>query len=266
MQKKSTVDQLSLGKFRVFFDKGECPICQSTAEHLQRFYFWFVTKSYYNPALMDQLKDSYGFCKEHTWKLIEAGRSYLTEVMYGYLVRNTKSNLEQLLKKIQPSEVKKASLLRRKLGRKDFRKIMEILTIWSHCPPCESLEWNAKCAMKEFLEVLNGKDMKELYKKSGGLCVLHLLEVLSISEEAEATYLIEGKIERTKRLDEEVCEFLRRFGYRYENEPKGQEQDSWIRATRFFVGKRFDSLALIKRLEEGHLLKATASKGGVRCC
>jgi hypothetical protein len=44
------MDQLVFAEFKSFFNKGECPICQLSADHLKRFYFWFVTEQYYQKA------------------------------------------------------------------------------------------------------------------------------------------------------------------------------------------------------------------------
>jgi len=266
MQKKSTVGQLILTEFKSSFEKGECPICEIISDHLERFYSWFVIESYYNPGMMDELKKAYGFCKEHTWKLIEAGRPYITGVMYEYITHTAELNLEQFLKEIRMLGPKRKSLLKREDERKDFKKMTGIFTQRFQCPACKNLAENERDAVLHFLMVLKEEGMKDLYVKSKGLCLHHLLQVLSISKEAEAIFLIEDQIERTQRLNGELREFLKKFDYRYQNEPKGPEQDSWIRAAKFFVGKRFDPLALIKRLEEGHSLKATASKGGARCC
>ncbi len=40
LDKKRTVDKLTLGEFKALFEKGECPICQMCAATLERFFYW----------------------------------------------------------------------------------------------------------------------------------------------------------------------------------------------------------------------------------
>jgi len=245
--KKRTVDKLTLGEFRALFEKGGCPICGICARSLERFYFWFVVESYYNPSMIEELKKSYGFCKEHAWKLIETGRDYIIGVMFEYLTESTKIKLEHFLKEIRSSKASKKSRYRWKLRRGDFEKIRETLGHRSQCPACESVELNEKYATGQFLAVLKEQEMKDLYVKSGGLCFHHLQQVLSISDESEAVFLIEDEIKRSQRMNDELGEFLRKVAYQHRNEPQGAEQNSWIRAAEFFVGKGYDPLAMLKR-------------------
>lgn len=104
--------------------------------------------------------------------------------------------------------------------------------------------------MTQFLEVLKEEEMKALYLKSDGLCLHHLLQILPISDKKEAIFLIESQLERNEQLREDLCAFLESFDYRYRNEAKGREQTSWVRAAQFFVGRRYDPLSLLKRLED----------------
>lgn len=218
------------------------------SDRLQRFYFWFIQESYYNSSMMEQLKKSYGFCREHTWVLIEAGRPYITGVMYEYLTRSVKLVLEEFLKEIGTSENKKKGLLRRKNHQREFQNKRQRFAQRLRCPACEDLFQGERDAIDHCALVLREKDMKDLFEKSKGLCVHHILEVLSISEEPEAIFLIEDQIKRVGELNEDLSEFLRKFAYQYRNEPKGPEQTSWVRGAEFFVGKRFGPLGLWKRL------------------
>jgi hypothetical protein len=245
--KKRAVDKLTLGEFRSLFEKGGCPICGICARSLGSFYFWFVQESYYNPSMIEELKESYGFCKEHAWKLIEASRPYITGVMYEYLTEALEKRLSQLLAEIRVLGGKKGGLKRWGNHQKEFEKVRQALTDRSCCPACKSIERSERYASDQFLAVLKEQEMKDLYLKSGGLCFCHLQQVLSISNESEATFLIQDGIERSQRLNDELREFLRKVAYQYRNEPKGAEQTSWIRAAEFFVGRIYDPLALLKR-------------------
>jgi len=239
-----------LTEIRSSLAKGECPICEIISDRLERFYFWFIKESYYNPSMMDQLKKSYGLCKEHTWKLIEAGRPYITGVMYEYLTRSVKFELERFLKEIRTFETKKRGLLKRKHHPKEFQRKREIFTQRSRCPACEDLIESEREAVAHFALVVREEDVKGLFQESKGLCFHHLLQVLSMSEETEAIFLIEDQMKRVRQLNAELSEFLRKIAYQYRNEPKGPEQTSWIRGAEFFVGKRFDPLGLWKRLSQ----------------
>lgn len=254
-EKKSPADSATVAEFLDFFrNSKECPICQSVAKHLERFYFWFIIESYYNPPMMSHLKKAYGFCKEHTWNLIEAGSPYITAVMYEYLTHNIKLEFERLLDEISQGRKSPQSLWRRG-GVKNFPKLKERLARRAACPACATLDENTRRAMENFLGALNDEEMRNLYPKSNGLCVQHLIQVLEISNEPEAIFLLETHVERTQRLNEELHELLRKYDYRYKDEPKGREQNSWVRSGEFFAGKRFDPLALLNRFKDSLGLK-----------
>jgi hypothetical protein len=247
LDKKRTVDKLTLGELKALFEKGGCPICQMCAGSLERFFFWFVKERYYDPSMMEELKEAYGLCKQHTWELIEASKPYITGVMYEYLTETLEKRLSQLLVEIRMVGGKKRGLKRWRNHQKEFEKVRQAFTNRSCCPACKSIEQSEKYASDQFLAVLEEQEMKDLYLKSAGLCFHHLQRVLSISNESEAAFLIEDEIKRSQRLNDELREFLRKVAYEYRNEPKGAEQTSWIRAAEFFVGSRYDPLALLKR-------------------
>jgi hypothetical protein len=247
LDKKRTVDKLTLGEFKALFEKGECPICQMCAGTLERFFYWFVRERYYDPSMIEELKESHGLCQQHTWKLLEASKPYITGVMYEYLTETLEKRLSQLLAEIRALGEKKRGLKRWGNHQKEFEKVRKALTDRSCCPACKSIEQSEKYASDQFLAVLKEEEMKNLYLKSGGLCFHHLQRVLSISNESETAFLIEDEIKRSRRLNDELREFLRKVAYEYRDEPKGAEQTSWVRAAEFFVGKRYDPLALLKR-------------------
>ena len=242
-------DPLAFAKFKESFDKKECPICKFCAERLGRFYYWFILESYYNPRMMDQLQKAYGFCKEHTWKLIEAGSPYITGVMYEYLTRGTKLNLEKFLEDIRGKDgrERKRAWLARKNHRKDWQKILKATTHPAVCPACENIAWNTKYGMEQLLESLKETETRDLYRTSGGLCMDHFLQILPLGDEPETIFLLEDQIGRARGLHEELKEFLRKYAYQYQHEPKGSEQSSWVRAAEFFTGKKYDPLDLCRR-------------------
>ncbi len=251
MSKNVPPDQSSLAEFRAFFKQKECPICQSAARNLARFYFWFILESYYNPAMMEELKNAHGLCGDHTWRLIDAESPYITGVMYQYLTKNATAKMEEFLEKIRLLKNKTGGFLRRKRKKGDFQILKESFSCLSPCPACASLEEDTKYAITKFLRVLNEPRMKALYKTTAGLCVHHFFRVLSVSEESQAIFLLEDQIARSRNLSEELGRFLESYDYRYPKEKRGEEQNAWRRGAEFFVGKKSDPLGLLKRTKEG---------------
>ena len=242
-------DPLAFAEFKQSFDKKECPICKFCADCLGRFYYWFILETYYNPSMMEKLQKAYGFCQEHTWKLIEASSPYITGVMYEYLTRSTKLNLEKLLEEIRGDDGRKRrrGWLWRKNHRKECQKILKAATRPSVCPACENIAWSSRYAMEQLLEHLKETETRDLYRKSGGLCLHHFLQILPLGDEPEAIFLLEDQIGRAQGLHEELKEFLRKYAYQYHHEPKGSEQSSWVRAAEFFAGRKYDPVDLWKR-------------------
>lgn len=254
MPKKLPPDSLSLSEFKTYFQRKECPICQSCANKLERFYFWFIIESYYNPNMMEKLKKAQGFCREHTWKLIEAGSPYITGVMYQYLTEDARAKMEECLAKIKSARGKPRRFFRRKRGDRDFQNLKGTFLRLSPCPACASIEENTDRAIGEFLSILEEPGIKPLYKNSGGLCIQHFFRVFSQSDEAKANFLLEDQIERVQKLNGELNRFLESYDYRYPKERKGEEQNSWWQSAEFFAGKKYDPLSLLRRIREGSKL------------
>lgn len=91
------------------------------------------------------------------------------------------------------------------------------------------------------LESISDTGFRKLYQASQGLCIPHLVQVLSDSEsggghESELATLLDLEQHKIAMLLDELKEYLRKHNYLYAHEPKGDEQTSWIRAVRKAVG------------------------------
>ena len=93
---------------------------------------------------------------------------------------------------------------------------------------CNPLAW--------LIDGLDEPQYKELYKRSHGLCLEHLLQAIEIGPPEVVKELLEDQAERLTALEWELNEFIRKHNYIYAHEPKGEEQTSWIRAMERLVG------------------------------
>jgi hypothetical protein len=70
------------------------------------------------------------------------------------------------------------------------------------------------------------------------VCLPHLRIALPLATDEQAAVLARNVAGRLEFLGGEVRDFIRKHGWDYRDEPRGPEQTSWIRATRFVAGER----------------------------
>ena len=108
------------------------------------------------------------------------------------------------------------------------------------CLFCESLSQTARYYSATLLDAMHDYETRKSYESSDGLCMPHFANIL---EQAGIEYFpqlldIAGmQIKRLKELENSFQEFFRKGDYRFSDEPKGEEQTTWIRAIRKVIGE-----------------------------
>jgi hypothetical protein len=103
---------------------------------------------------------------------------------------------------------------------------------------CEAAASLMLAYLDELLEHISEPDFQGAYRESSGLCLGHFRKIAARHpHHANLRILAEIQIAKYRSLAEELGEFLRKFDYRFTQEPMGGEADSWRRAIELFVGK-----------------------------
>jgi hypothetical protein len=215
-----------------------CPVCAVQREAEEQYLRFWVHEGTNDGAAISKLLQSRGFCSRHTEQAKAFHEEQWRDGMgiantYQYLLTQWVKDLDKLrgaLDKGRPISPRR----RRQL-------VEEMLGARAQCPPCESGEHTAEfavhCLLAEIEDAMTGNRWRALYESSDGLCLAHLRFALSDAHHPNATaFLLRVEREKIASLLAEVQEYLRKCDYRFKDEPKGSEQDSWVRALAKFVG------------------------------
>lgn len=137
-----------------------CPVCVLEAEALQRFRFWFLNEYYGETAWIERLTTSVGFCRNHTWMLIESGAPYRLSYVALYLAEG---------------------LLAEGPGQ------------WARpgqCPLCTQLAAMRRSWCRDLARLLAEEPFARRYRDSPGLCPAHLQMVVRSSRRAQRTFIL----------------------------------------------------------------------------
>jgi hypothetical protein len=196
-----------------FREKG-CPVCYLVDKSVNSFFNSFLFENVLDYGIGVKLKKSRGFCKEHAFKLIKYGDSLATAITYSSLI-------EDLLDELNKMSSAKSNIFNQK----------------GICPVCEVVSESEERYLNAFILYAKEDIFLEEYKKSKGMCVPHLKQLLlKCRDKKLLNKLIEIHIQFYKTLNEELKEIIRKNDYRFSKEQWGEEKDAWIRAVEKFVG------------------------------
>jgi len=103
------------------------------------------------------------------------------------------------------------------------------------CPACRQLSSVERLVVDDI--AARSTSLLQPYS-ADALCLNHLLPVLHVLPTDQEEALAALVVGRLKPLQWELREYIRKHAWENRHEPKGQEQSSWTRATRFLAGER----------------------------
>jgi len=125
-------------------------------------------------------------------------------------------------------------------------RLREVVTPRGECRACRDCRSAEETFAWAFTRSLSSGEsdgvFRDLFRKSGGLCLPHFrLALLRVEDESARDLLVEVQRQKMGHLLAELAEYLRKHDYRYAHEPYGLEADAWIRAIALFTGEPVDT-------------------------
>lgn len=221
------------------FRKGtECPLCEIQTDIEKK----YIDRLLDGSTVMDvdfnkKLKD-YTFCENHFNKLYEYPDKLGLALIVARILSYEMKDLEKMKKGSQPDSSFARMLFKRDSNENNVRKDKE-------CYLCGQIDKT----IAEYVETLiklweNNKEFRNLYESSKGFCLGHFHSVIKQSnmltkklareEFVKVTFRIQQ--ENMERLYEELDWFIKKFDYRYVDEPWKTSRDSLYRSIIKLVG------------------------------
>jgi hypothetical protein len=182
------------------------------------------------------LRKAKGFCNWHAWVSTEIANSNSGIAMiYKDLLDAEINQLSKWAKIKNPSSSKRAL----RLWERDRDNILDSWKNKSSCPICESINEHERIEIHTLLDFIDEEAFSQEFEKSSGICMTHLMHIIQTSgEHPNLSLLVEKQLKKYQFLSEELGEFIRKLDYRFSEEPKGSEVDSWKRVLEQFAGKK----------------------------
>jgi hypothetical protein len=237
--KKNERHSLSYFNLLDAFSADKCPICslidRESKRHLRALYYEFVNDA----GVRNAMHRSRGLCNWHAWTSTEIPCSNTgISIIYRDLLNNELATLREILDLLETPQSFLCSLTSYK-RKKDLSLLISDWKKKEACIVCKANAGATLFHLRELLDHLHEKDFATKYRASQGLCLPHLkILVEKFPGHPNLPVALRIQIEKYQYLSWELGEFWRKHDYRFENEPKGSETDSWLRAIRQFVGMR----------------------------
>lgn len=214
----------------------DCPVCYLCEEDLRNFFRWYFYEYYNDSAWTIKTMDSRGFCSKHSSESIRMGKEHEMSLVYEYVIKSTIVKFKRVSEKLKKFEPKN-SRIRKVIDNKHLQEIKKLLRPTEVCPICDTVSKRSSRWIENLLTDLKDEEVKQLYLNSYGLCMNHFNRAIESASHQTAKILIQKQTEMLEKLNRDLEEYSRKRDYRYSHEPKGEEQNAWIRAIRFFTGK-----------------------------
>jgi hypothetical protein len=226
-------EPLARNSYEEALRSGGCAMCRVVQEQEERALYSFLYEGMTNSEVCERFLRGGGFCAEHFRAVAGLGvnRWSVGVVEMGILSERLLARASEALSGTARRRVK----LWRRLALRNGRKSGPILP-GADCMFCrERREWeeNAAGALERLLE---DSELTAGIERNG-LCLRHGQMALGLWGNPARRKWLTGLLVRTASgLREELREFLRKYDYRFGQEPFGKEADVVSRAVNFLAG------------------------------
>ena len=222
----------------------ECAVCRLTAKAAEKTLESLLWESVNDPQVRHDIRQSRGFCHEHSWSLARHRASLGATIITNDVLRNVLRTMENAHFRALPT----LSLRRTQEARDPKRPaaatadLVTQLTPQQPCPVCIEADKMERIFLSSLVENLSGEDgLWDAFRSSDGLCLPHLRQALTqVRDEAIFEALINAQRAIWERLADQLSEIIRKADYRFQDEAPGEESGASLRAIAALAGPRRD--------------------------
>ena len=219
-----------------FDQNGECPLC-ALHKKLESDTLNYMLGSSYMEEDVRAETDKYGFCKDHYLRMFQAGNRLGLALMLHTHLKKINKDLDKLL-----DEELKGSGQKKGLFKKDTdgSALCDFITETSEtCYACSRMESTMKSYMDTILFLWKTEpDFRKRVADSKGFCLEHLRDILEKGKKKLSANDYKALVETVvpiqkdnfKRVEDEIDWFIKKFDYRFQDEPWKNSKDAVERA------------------------------------
>lgn len=214
-------------------EQGICPICYLTSEAEYRYLDTLLYEKMNNGAIRAALARSRGFCRYHTYRLIEIG---------GY---GTNVKLAILYKDLVHAMADEVNALKERGSQGQEAQ--------EGCPACRIVADTERPHAHVLLASLRYEEGREAYQRSFGLCMPHFFGIYGAAPRETRAFLKEDQRARLEALADDLGEFIRKSVVK--DEAFGAERDAWQRVIHQYAGTPGEMVRKPARDQHPHLTR-----------
>lgn len=214
-------------------EQGICPLCFLASEAEYRYLDALLYEKMNNGAVRAALARSRGFCRYHTYRMIEIG---------GY---GTNVKLAILYKDLVHAASDEVAALRERGPAGEQTP--------DECPACRVVAGTVRNYTQVFLTSLDHEEGREAYRRSFGLCMPHFSHTYGLASRGTRIFLKEDQLARLESLAHDLGEFIRKSVVK--DETFGAERDAWQRVIHRYAGTPGEMVRKPVRDQHPHLTR-----------
>lgn len=221
-------------------DQPGCPICRIGSRAAERYLAGLIYDSVNDVPTRAGLRESLGFCHEHTWRAPEAGESAPLGIAFIY--RDVINTLRKRLTAVTFAAAGPTiwQQLKGAAGvAGENPSVAKHLNATAVCPACARRTEMEGLAIAAVLDALTQNDPRLLAKlqETEAICLPHLRQALhQATSQTAFDHMVRLTEEKMSALIAELDEFIRKNDYRFQDEGFNEEADSWRRGLRLVAG------------------------------
>jgi hypothetical protein len=217
-----------------------CPICRSLEDDGRRHLDAIVYEQVTDPDTRRRLRESWGFCNAHAWRLLEIPSAASgSAILYGDVLGRVVRRVRRLRERGIRSRTWLMSAIARLFPAGRRAALVRLYRGRQACPVCA---WSAQAEASyigTILRFIDDPPFARAYAASEGLCLPHLMDAIERGAgTADLARLIEHTIPKWDALQKDLDRFVGKHDYRNTQSFSDDETSACRRAAGAMTGRR----------------------------
>lgn len=215
------------------FKHEGCPVCRVAESALESYLEHLAYECVNDESTRERLRDSNGFCLEHSRKWLSQPRLLGTAIIYRDITENVITKLHKI-RRDHAVSTPPLSDFQESIG---IAQSPDPLAPTGECPACDTLATAENLLVSSLIDSMFDWDFEDAYSRSDGLCLPHLRAALLAEPDGPTRdTLIDVALKRQYDLHTQLEEIIRHFDPQLHDQPIGEEKGAHTRAVRFSTG------------------------------